>query len=133
MKKAQKNDERSSGIAVYSLKEASKDLVALGIPAEVVGHIVDVAMEIATELGTFMDEIVAERIANGACVHSPSLSLAVAYMAEKFLPSRLEGFDLEHKLLDPVASIGVLKKFVEVAETQIDHESDDKPVLPTIH
>ena len=63
MKKVQKNDARSSGIAVYSLKEASKDLVALGIPAEVVGHIVDVAMEIATELGIFMDEIVAERIA----------------------------------------------------------------------
>lgn len=125
--------------SAYNLNAARKDLESLGVPLHAVDHTFQQALEISTELVLTMDAVVEERLSQNKCVHPESLCLAMAFMAEKFLPMRFNGSGAEGRIIDPIKCVEMMRKLVEIknvdeSANDVDaDDADDKPVPPTIH
>jgi len=124
---SEKKDEKGEKYAQVDLdfEAALPALVALGIAKRDVEHFVEQACDIADELIEVLDDEIDSRTKMGKCTHPESVCLAMAILTEKYLTQRLR--DSNEKVLDPIAAIEAVRKFVEI---EVDEESE---ATPTVH
>lgn len=116
--------EGKDKVVVFDVRKAFPALVALGVDEDEIDHIVEVSDLVGSMLAEKLDDFMRERSVAGLCMHPESICLAIAVLAEKFVPARLE--PVGAKALDPVACIEVVRKFTEVEiDEDVDEDVDD--------